>query len=449
MNLTSKIAALTILALSCSLDNAVQYSALAQEVGNALLGDDGIPAFVKRPARIADRTRQSKMSAEEKAAARQKLLETLPKRATLQKIDESTTNNVACQTFALPKDMKGLETDACFGPLELSWGDAGYFATFERNETGETFRLPGPFYEGYEHYELEKYLHFRKITITAEGIAGEYEHPVELATDFYFNASFTAGGKPVDYGAGTRRVALSVAVEFPPLEDSDATFWTAVREELKRRETVVLKLRVNMRCADNIDRQPCVYEAEITLKNRSNKELKQLADWRRSTPSSLFPKHAPYESFKTPTGLGDIFGNVLKSSGRSDIEIGGKSYDPWLFVRVGNRKPSDPNNPTTVDGWRRLEAEFAPSTLRDEITLTRLQIEYYDADEGEASDAALNSLVDWLSQRPEPQRVVLSQSLLSKRAKFKETPLEAKNATLCDALISAFPVEMPSTNDAK
>jgi len=78
-----------------------------------------------------------------------------------------------------------------------------------------------------------------------------------------------------------------------------------------------------------------------------------------------------------------------------------------------------------------------------------LQLEYYDAAKGEASDAALNILVDWLSQRPEPQRVVLSQSLLSKRAQFKGTPLEAKNATLCDALTSAFSVETPTTDDAK
>ncbi|MBR2003106.1 MAG: hypothetical protein IJ991_02865, partial [Thermoguttaceae bacterium] len=120
-----------------------------------------------------------------------------------------------------------------------------------------------------------------------------------------------------------------------------------------------------------------------------------------------------------------------------------------LFVRIGNRKPSDPNNPTTVDGWRRLETEFAPSTLRDEITLTRLQLEYYDAEEGEASDAALKALVVWTSQRPEPQRVVLSQSLLSKRGKFQGTPLEAKNATLCDALTSAFPTETPKSDDAR
>jgi hypothetical protein len=173
-----------------------------------------------------------------------------------------------------------------------------------------------------------------------------------------------------------------------------------------------------------------------------------LARWFDATPANLFPERFPNGDgavVKAPSSKGSP---DLVSSGANDVEIGGKSYDPWLFVRIGNRKPADPNNPTTVDGWRKLEAEFAPSTLRDEITLTRLQLEYYDADEGEASDAALKALVDWLAQRPEPQRVVLSQSLLSKRGKFQGTPLEAKNATLGAALVSAFSSEKPKSNDA-
>ena len=164
-----------------------------------------------------------------------------------------------------------------------------------------------------------------------------------------------------------------------------------------------------------------------------------MARWFDATPANLFPERFPNGDgavVKAPSAKGSP---ALVSSGASDVEIGGKSYDPWLFVRSGFRKPSDPNAPTTVDGWRRLEAEFAPSTLRDEITLTRLQLEYYDAPQGKESDVALQALVAWLEKRPEPQRVVLTESLRSKRRKFRNTPLQEKNAPLGVATTSASP----------
>ncbi|MBQ8362806.1 MAG: hypothetical protein IJX36_02620, partial [Thermoguttaceae bacterium] len=110
---------------------------------------------------------------------------------------------------------------------------------------------------------------------------------------------------------------------------------------------------------------------------------------------------------------------------------------------------SDPNAPTTVDAWRRLEAEFAPSTIRDEITLTRLLFEYYDADEGEASDAALKTLIDRTLQLPESQRVILSQSIRSKRGRLYGTPLKEKSAALCKALTPLSTSQTPAPNDAK
>ena len=97
--------------------------------------------------------------------------------------------------------------------------------------------------------------------------------------------------------------------------------------------------------------------------------------------------------------------------------------------------------PTTLDGWRALEAKFAPSTLRDEITLTRLQLEYYDAPTGPESDAALLALVDWLRDRPEPQRAVLTEALRSNRVLFLQTPLKEKNAILCNKLTSDVDVD--------
>jgi hypothetical protein len=139
----------------------------------------------------------------------------------------------------------------------------------------------------------------------------------------------------------------------------------------------------------------------------------------------------------------------LPPNPRGGVRVAGRSFDPRAFVRFSFRKPNRPNAPRNLDGWRKLEAEFSPSTLRDEIVLTRLQLEYYDAPNGEASDAALQTLVDWLQSRPEPQRDVMSATLLENRDALQKTPLQNKSATLCDTLTSLSENATVPTDDAK
>jgi len=286
-------------------------------------------------------------------------------------------------------------------------------------------------------------------TFASQEISATYRAVAERETQFHIDVL----GDFRDFLPGEKRATAYRFVELAPLEDWNAPFWKELREKLRDNpDGVLCKLGVNNTYRDkNKKIRFETLEVEILVKPRPNDETERLQRWFDATPSKLFPvvegvlpPGAPYDPRrKVPRQ------EWLKSSGRSDIEIGGKSYDPWLFVRKGFRKPSDPNNPTTVDGWRRLEAEFAPSTLRDEITLTRLQLEYYDADEGEASDAALKALVDWLARRPEPQRAVLSQSLGSKRGRLYETPLKEKSAALCKALAPLSPSQTPAPKDAK
>ena len=336
-------------------------------------------------------------------------------------------------------------------PTEIALGDPLYVVREVENVSGEeldvTVEPNGRVYGA--TLRLENGREFKQI----------YE---ELET---FPPDYVVLSQPLAPGE-TLRAGLS-ALEFPALEDWEKPIGQELRNALQENDKISLTLVLSLqRVYSKFDREgetwrpvppydeDVVTEIPITLVRRNPKDAQRLEDFYRQTPPNVFPRWLRDEA-KFPPQFEDHpnpsarFGHTLFSSGKSDIRLGWRRYSPWLFVRYGNRKPSDPNNPTTVDGWRKLEAEFAPSTLRDEITLTRLQLEYYDADEGKACDAALKALVDWLSQRPEPQRVVLSQSLLSKRGKFQGTPLEAKNATLCDALTSAFPVETPSTNDAK
>ena len=353
--------------------------------------------------------------------------------------------NVAQQEFTSSAKDGALRTRALFYPTQLAFGDVGYFATLERNVGDEAVSTYEPF-----DSELAKYIDLGAITITSPDVPGRYEVAPELATRRFFvkTIGFAFGKFP----PGVERRKVAATLEFPPLEDWNAPFWASVRDKLSTQTSVELRLRVEFARseADYPFRVDEAFETSLVLKRRSQNELERLTQWFDATPGRLFPErftNSNGDAFvKAPSSKGTP---DLVSSGASDVEIGGKSYDPWLFVRSGFRKPSDPNAPTTVDGWRRLEAEFAPSTLRDEITLTRLQLEYYNAGDGEASDAALQTLVNWLQNRPEPQRLVLSQSIRSKRARLYPTSLKEKSAALCKMLAALAPSKTPATNNAK
>ena len=324
----------------------------------------------------------------------------------------------------------------------IYFGDALYVVDEEENRSDETMRVGLGF-----PIQVGSYSPWDGGSISSPEISGSYEFVPEDVCAMTIDYAWTGG----DFLPGQKRVTSVRFFEFPPLEDWNAPFWAGVRDKLSRQNAVELRLRVEFARAeaDYPFRVDEAFETSLVLKRRPENELERLARWFDATPANLFPERFPNGDgavVKAPSSKGTP---DLVSSGANDVEIGGKSYDPWLFVRPGFRKPSDPNAPTTVDGWRRLEAEFAPSTLRDEITLTCLLLEYYDAPEGTESDAALQALVAWLEKRPEPQRVVLTESLRSNRGTFRNTPLEEKRATFYKTLTSAPQNANRTTNDAK
>ncbi|MBQ7814615.1 MAG: hypothetical protein IJ387_09025, partial [Thermoguttaceae bacterium] len=231
-----------------------------------------------------------------------------------------------------------------------SSGDVGYFATFERNVGDEAFSSYAPF-----DFELAKYIDLGAITITSPDVPGRYAVAPELATRRFFVK--TIGFPFRDFPPGVERRKVAVALEFPPLEDWNAPFWASVRDKLSRQNAVELRLRAEFARseADYPFRVDEAFETSLVLKRRPENELERLARWFDATPAHLFPERFPNGDgavVKAPSAKGSP---DLVSSGANDVEIGGKSYDPWLFVRPDFRKPSDPNAPTTVDAWRRLE----------------------------------------------------------------------------------------------
>jgi len=252
----------------------------------------------------------------------------------------------------------------------------------------------------------------------------------------------------VTLAPGERRLWSRFVVEVPPLEDFDAPFYSALEKKIAQ-APVSCDLNFNFEILTPAtpgpqDVRKVQGRLSVLVERRPEKETATLRRWLAKTAeANLLPRvdgaqkvswRDDPDSFDQPATL------------TSYLWFDAYPFSPWAFIRPGARKPSTPNNPTTLAGWRRLEAEFAPSTLRDEITLTRLQLEYYDAPQGEKSDAALQGLLDWLQNRPEPQRLVLTDFLLSRRYYFdgafefkffkRKNPLAEKKASLCAALTS-------------
>ncbi len=323
----------------------------------------------------------------------------------------------------------GLEASA----TEIYFGDAVYFRAFDRNVLETPIERIGAFYAqvgGFSPYVGADYSFMaRGAEVEADGVGGTYRWTPEFPRRAFppqfgkTERAVISPGAELDYGA--------FAVEFPPLEDWNDPFWRAVRKRLATEKRVEIQVSFDflrtlekaapapskdsgaMGCAaaswETIEKR---VEKKIVLKRRPDAEMKRLDAWFAATPKEAFPERVDVEKgagYKIPSM------EKIAEESRGAVEVAGKKYSPRLVVRCGARKPSDPNNPTTLDGWRKLEAEFSPSTLRDEITLTRLQLEYYNAATEAETETALKTLVAWLDALPGPQRAALVASITSRR----------------------------------
>ncbi len=338
----------------------------------------------------------------------------------------------------LPSDpeLKRVEFGLEASTTEIYFGDAVYFRAFDRNALEKSvYRtlVPKSQIDYYERFTNVDFGFFSEAVFSANGVDGTYSWAPEFpkrAPEGVWRMGLPAWteippGAERDYGA--------FAVEFPPLEDWDDPFWRGVRKRLATQESV--EIRARFRFERTLKTKPRteriegeglpgggievakyepegvfggVVEKKIVLKRRPSAETKRLDDWFKATPSGMFPERNG-NGVKTPRT------EPTQLPVRRKVEIAGKKYNPWLVVRYGNRKPADPNNPTFLDGWRALEAAFLPSTLRDEIRLTRLQLEYYNAETEPEADAALKALTAWLDALPGPQRAAMVASLTSRR----------------------------------
>ena len=329
----------------------------------------------------------------------------------------ASTGSVA--TFELQADPDAPEVARTLTvyPTEVYVGDVVYLTVAEENRSSETISA--------------RSLGFPEPcgstgTISSAGFSTTYKAIPEDPTDLYCERVVET--RPL--APGERRIVSRRFCEVPPLEDWNTPFFKELREKLR----------------DAPDGVPCRWtpgyfatpdgetlSIPLVVKARPDAETRRLESWLDATPQELFPVVDGRRK--------RLRSEELPPKPRGGVRVAGRSFDPRAFVRFSFRKPNRPNAPRDLDGWKRIEAEFSPSTLRDEITLTRLQLEYYDAPEGEASDAALQVLVDWLQSRPEPQRDVMSATLneareylRERRDYYEDFPLNAKNRKLLESL---------------
>lgn len=244
---------------------------------------------------------------------------------------------------------------------------------------------------------------------------------------------------------GESCVVARARIESAPLEDWDARFWSDLRRELSSGLSKTLPLET--RClwkkpTSSPDAAACETRFTIQLIKRENNELKTLNDWRRETPAKFWPvpvaglysyrELAPFKGIEDPNAARYLLLLENKYEENANIEIDGRLYSPWAFAPIGSRKPFAPNAPSTLDGWRALETQFSPSTLRDEITLTRLLIEYYIAPLGDETEAARQRVVGWFAELPETQRNVLIAYATEHRK--ERYSVESGEGTYCDKL---------------
>lgn len=272
-------------------------------------------------------------------------------------------------------------------PSELYYGDSLYLLAYRINEGGK-IRV-------FENERDSSFAGFHDITISSKKLETKYKWRFELQNNLRCDIAYAY--VPGPFESGERKTGFSAIIDSPPLEDWNDPFWKELREKMTPEGIrCTISFKYDTFLAGKLD--DISVSQEVVVKPRPNEELTLLEKWYEKTPKESFPVRRG--KYKVP-----IEDFITHSSG-SSIKVGDKKFSPWRWIRAGNRKPSDPNNPTTLEGWRNLESQLSPSTMRDEIRLTRLLLEFYSANEEESSEYWKSELMNWLSTLPESQRTV-------------------------------------------
>lgn len=236
-----------------------------------------------------------------------------------------------------------------------------------------------------------------------------------------------------------------VVAETPPLEDWDHDFWRKVRLDVDQNSEVELTVYLRLKV---LGLQHKWLQESIKIKSRPESEVALLEKWHNEVVPTSLPvvqryvetdhssglRHYITDKYLVPEiGLSEFAyskyslpsteeanatsvpvseGAHIKKNGLLGC-VRARSYDPSELkiplssvVRLGFRKPTFPNVPSTLSGWFNLETSFSPGATRDEIHLTALMLDYVAARQVESQDLNQKSktLLEWVSNLPYAQR---------------------------------------------
>jgi hypothetical protein len=283
-------------------------------------------------------------------------------------------------------------------PKTVSPGDSIFLHLYVTNIRKQDSRNVGP--RDTSHFVF---------TISIDGIPGEYRVVSERCTDDIIGDRFD--GYDFVHRAGETWVLMSYKAVIPPLDDWEQPFWQQARSRLEV-ENLACKIRfASWQYSIFIHDFPN-QECSFTLTQRPLEETQMIKRWYCSTPPGMFPIPAlEYYSKRKNKNIVHPPQKVLRAefgkSGKNFITIQDKRYSPRRILQSSFRLPGDPNCPETWEGWKELEELLEPSTMRDEIRLTRMMIQYCDTED----PAVLDELTEWFSGMNEIQRAVMAENV--------------------------------------
>ena len=177
----------------------------------------------------------------------------------------------------------------------------------------------------------------------------------------------------------------------------------------------------------------------ITIKPRPDSEMKLLDNWYNNLNSigiGIPSQTCSEYEFEFPI---DTTCSFIKLRGNNWFY---KPYKLNLFCshEQGFFKPSIINAPATIQGWRDLESSLAPSTMRDEIQITRMILEYYNSNENE-QDKKLLEIETWLKSLPPVQ-----SSFFAKRYILIDDPFFKNSSQKLKSVLDRFNPTLSSVN---
>ena len=289
-------------------------------------------------------------------------------------------------------------------PDTLCFGDHIYVMVTLKNRTDKPRRI---LVFDTEVYSYTQY----SVRMTISDADDVLQYPVFFETDS--NSIVSRIRMPCIVSPGDGIIVFYERLQFPPLEDMDTEFWKNILFSTSEGKSVELFLNCHCQLEKPEGRDKPIavtVRKKFTIQQREEKEMELLRTWYSQTPEEFFPVTEICSTGNgRKYGKGDV-GSPVYLEDRY-IQVQDRQLPLFYFLSWANRTPPQGFCPETWQGWKELEDSLFPSTMRDEIRLTRIIIQYFDTMDANV----LTELKEWFAGMNEAQRAVMVKSIKENR----------------------------------